>query len=353
MKSEETTADRRKREAAQGPVILYGMPSLGEIAQARGAGRGVLVLPEEMRDSLIASGGGWPPTDQPEHEHYSQEARERCAAGDHEAAELFDKQDRELKEREVATAAKIREHAHPGFEDDGLVSSEWMGDSLVGVSNMADKVYDQEPHDHYTQRATRLCAEGDHDSAELWDRDAERVKVREAEAAEQDRIAREDGVVDITRHSEDTLFKVREALEDNDITPEFATALISAIQNAGILFREPAPDYDAVPESEVPEWREREKMFESREATLDLLWKRGVIDEQRHHRLRQQLREEFGYDQGEPAEDPYWAERAAETVTIAEEPIENRLRRAWLNGFRDGVDRASFAATESTGRWDY
>jgi hypothetical protein len=47
------------------------------------------------------------------------------------------------------------------------------------------------------------------------------------------------------------------------------------------------------------------------------------------------------------------AVKAAEYVTLAPEPIEQRLRRAWLNGFRDGVDRASFAATESTGKWDY
>jgi hypothetical protein len=40
-------------------------------------------------------------------------------------------------------------------------------------------------------------------------------------------------------------------------------------------------------------------------------------------------------------------------ATMAEEPIEDRLRRAWLNGFKDGVDRASYATTESTGRWDY
>jgi hypothetical protein len=44
-----------------------------------------------------------------------------------------------------------------------------------------ERVTDQEEHTHYTDRATRLCAEGDHDSAELWDRDAERVKIRENE----------------------------------------------------------------------------------------------------------------------------------------------------------------------------
>ena len=44
------------------------------------------------------------------------------------------------------------------------------------------RVTDDPEHTHYTDRARRLCAEGDHDSAVLWDRDAERIKVREAEA---------------------------------------------------------------------------------------------------------------------------------------------------------------------------
>lgn len=35
-------------------------------------------------------------------------------------------------------------------------------------------------------------------------------------------------------------------------------------------------------------------------------------------------------------------------TTMAEEPIEHRLRRAWLNGFREGVDRAWWG----DGRWD-
>lgn len=34
------------------------------------------------------------------------------------------------------------------------------------------------------------------------------------------------------------------------------------------------------------------------------------------------------------------------TATMVEEPIEDRLRRAYLNGFTDGAQRASW------GRWD-
>lgn len=48
-----------------------------------------------------------------------------------------------------------------------------------------------------------------------------------------------------------------------------------------------------------------------------------------------------------------WEKSEADETTMAEEPIEQRLQRAWLNGFKEGVDRASFAATEATGRWDY
>jgi uncharacterized protein YnzC (UPF0291/DUF896 family) len=38
-------------------------------------------------------------------------------------------------------------------------------------------------------------------------------------------------------------------------------------------------------------------------------------------------------------------------VTQAEEPIEERLRRAWLNGFKEGVERAA-NSIEGWGRWD-
>ena len=40
-------------------------------------------------------------------------------------------------------------------------------------------------------------------------------------------------------------------------------------------------------------------------------------------------------------------------ATMTEEPIEHRLRRAWLNGFKEGVGRSAYAAAEATGRWDY
>ena len=110
--------------------------------------------------------------------------------------------------------------------------------------------------------------------------------------AKQARIAREDGVVDITRHSEDTLYKARDAIAKALPMAQSAVGdVITEILNAGILFREPAPDYDAVPAD-------------------------------------------------------------SDEATMAEEPIEQRLRRAWLNGFKEGVERASYSATESWGRWD-
>lgn len=227
----DTTDARRKRDAVAEPEILYGTPTHEELIEARklAGRRGVLIVPESMRDALIASGGGW-------------------------------------------------RSEHP--------------------------VTDQEPHEHYSNWANRVCAAGDHEGAESLDRDAERVKVREAEKAEQDRIEREDGVVDITRHTEDTLFKVAQALRETGHTEADASNTITAILNAGILFREPAPDYDAVRESTEAHIREVYDLEES------------------------------------------------DMATMAEEPIENRLRRAWLNGFKEGVERASYSATESWGRWD-
>jgi hypothetical protein len=52
----------------------------------------------------------------------------------------------------------------------------------------------------------------------------------------------------------------------------------------------------------------------------------------------------------EPGPEPE-PELAQSEVTQAEEPIENRLRRAFLNGFKEGVDRAS-QTLEGWGRWD-
>jgi len=96
----DTTDARRKRDAVATPIVLYGTPSIEELAAARGraGSRGVLVVPEEMRNEglLVAAGSGWrsehPIEEDGEHAHYTREGRDRCAAGDHEAAELFDRQ---------------------------------------------------------------------------------------------------------------------------------------------------------------------------------------------------------------------------------------------------------------------
>ena len=274
----QSTADRRKAAADAAPVILYGNPSKEEIAEARGraGSRGVMVLPEEMRGSTIASGGGWwSPTPDETMENLTppadEQARDECRAT----------------------------HADEPYDDPHLGNE----------------------YDHYTERARVICAGGDHESAVALDRQAEHEKVAAHEAAEQDRIWREGGIVDMTRHCEDTMFKVQAAFTELGYSGLPVLDIIGSLQNAGILFRERAPEYEAMPADE----------YTGSEP--------GVAA---YLRDRKEYR----------APDD-WEIRSTDETTMAEEPIENRLRRAWLNGFRDGVDRASFAATESTGKWDY
>jgi hypothetical protein len=60
--------------------------------------------------------------------------------------------------------------------------------------------------------------------------------------------------------------------------------------------------------------------------------------------------------QASHADEPHNEDDISDLVTQATpmpEPIERRLQRAWLNGFKEGVERSAFAATEATGRWDY
>jgi len=91
-------------------------------------------------------------------------------------------------------------------------------------------------------------------------------------------------------------------------------------------------------------------LFEAREAEIDILFNEGRISEEKHWALRVQLREEFGYDR---LPDPRAVTVDEGEVSMAEEPIEHRLRRSWLNGFKEGVERSAWAAVEVTGRWDY
>jgi len=138
------------------------------------------------------------------------------------------------------------------------------------------------------------------------------------------------GIVDITRHSEDTMRKVDQALFEAGVNGVNARSdIITALQNAGILFRERAPEYEPVPADEPAS---------EHPGISDEFWEK-VPPEEREAFSRFLTRKV--------------TVKPEEYVTFAEEPIEQRLRRSWLNGFRDGVDRASFAATESTGRWDY
>jgi hypothetical protein len=54
-----------------------------------------------------------------------------------------------------------------------------------------------------------------------------------------------------------------------------------------------------------------------------------------------------GWDTKAIAEKPVPAE--SEVATMAKEPIDRRLRRAFMNGFREGVEMASWR----NGQWDF
>jgi hypothetical protein len=43
---------------------------------------------------------------------------------------------------------------------------------------------------------------------------------------------------------------------------------------------------------------------------------------------------------------------ADDNADAARTEIDDRLRRAWLNGFREGAERTAHAVTETWGQWD-
>lgn len=73
---------------------------------------------------------------------------------------------------------------------------------------------------------------------------------------------------------------------------------------------------------------------------------RQRLDPERPHkldddvRILEELREELGNER---------AENKSEVTTMAEEPIEDRLRRAFLNGLREGIEMATWRR----GQWDF
>ena len=137
-------------------------------------------------------------------------------------------------------------------------------------------------------------------------------------------------ITDVTSHSEDTLFKAATAAQVYT-DPETANDIINEMLNAGILFRERVPAQEEHTHYTV----RANRLCAEGDHDSAVMWDRDA------ERVKVREAEEKS------------AEFEEVMVTMAEEPIEDRLRRAWLNGFKDGVDRASFAATESTVRWDY
>lgn len=105
--------------------------------------------------------------------------------------------------------------------------------------------------------------------------------------------------------SEETMFKVQAAITANGIWGQQALDIIAAMQNSGILFRERI-DGDSDPVV-------------------------GPITED-------------DYPRSGPRVDAILKAVAAtdDVPTQAEEPIDDRLRRTWLNGFREGFERSAY-----------
>lgn len=190
--------------------------------------------------------------------------------------------------------------------------------------------------------------------------------------------------LDYCAHSEDTLFTVQAAITRLGYSGQPVLDLINSIQNAGILFRERVEDgelpQDAMttygsripstvprvpiaaynlgyrdgresitsrtgePEPDVQGWLD--KTPEPIESDPDYLARRHGLpqgDDDRDPRIpihvrmaadADEARQEYGDDKPE--------------LTQAEEPIEQRISRAFANGWREGFERAQWGT-----RWDH
>lgn len=193
------------------------------------------------------------------------------------------------------------------------------------------------------------------------------------ENARQARIAREDGIVDITRYTEATLQKVREALHPLVFGTNLSVAdIINAMQNAGILFRERAPEYEAVPADQPDAWttisaRLPRDVPRTPIAAYNVGWKDGrasmaarVTDQEEHTHRTREARDRCAagdheaavfFDKQADAIVPEFAadyteeERVAmkvreaeesEMATQAELPVEYQVTDAFLDGYSQG-----------------
>jgi hypothetical protein len=202
--------------------------------------------------------------------------------------------------------------------------------------------------------------------------------VAAGEPAERDML-----ITDITSYSEDTMFKVQAAITSLGYSGQPVLDLIGAMQNAGILFREHGPEYTTNDKWVGLKNTEYHVNVNGGEATILPDDEQGFEDdglesykwagdphhghEYDHYSERSRTICAGGDHDAAVMWDRDLArvkvrenEEASDTIksenveaTMAEEPIQDRLRRAWINGFRDGVERAAYAQVESTGRWDY
>jgi len=179
---------------------------------------------------------------------------------------------------------------------------------LIVPEEMRDPHFGHE-YDHYTEVSRAMCAGGNHDAAVMADRDAVRVKIR----AENEAHIRK--VYDV---------------EESDVSAAAVELLRKAIRAFPVSW-----DMDGV---RFVEFRKEIDADYARDAETLIV---QLIPEFHCEICGSDTHDALGHS-GEPVT----TENADDYVTMAEEHIDDRLRRQWLNGymmgFREGFERAGW-----------
>lgn len=150
--------------------------------------------------------------------------------------------------------------------------------------------------------------------------------------------------------TEETMFKVQAAITALGYSGQPVLDIIFSLQNAGILFRERARDdghgrtYDDPHDGhEYDHYAERSRAIcAGGDHDAAVMWDRDAERiKVRENEARFEAREDY---RASHADEPYTDD---DKTTVAEEPVEDRLQRAFCNGFIEGIRRGSW------GRFDH
>jgi hypothetical protein len=146
-------------------------------------------------------------------------------------------------------------------------------------------------------------------------------------------------LTDLTAHGEDTLFKVQAAITALGYSGQPVLDIIAALQNKGILFRERVPegwlDKGPEPTETDPDLMPPKRGFDPESFTgIGIINDPALTDTEREADRNAEEARAVSDDRPE--------------LSQAEEPVEQRISRAFANGWREGFERAQWGT-----RWDH